>query len=244
MRVLVTRPQPAADRTASRLITLGHTPVTLPLFEAVHFPDLALQAIQRPSTSIIATSAEVFRVLETIRDKIVQQFSTPIFAVGLATREAALKLGFVNVMAGTSGGAELADQIAEQAKLDSKISEDLLYLAGRPRSPELEDRLAANQIRCQAETVYEMRPINITGPELHNAMSQAAPEAILFYSAETARHFFSLATEHGNDNILKDVRLLCLSRNIAAVIPQSLQKHVETSDRPDETSLLDLLSQA
>ena len=223
---------------------MGHRPILLPLFEAIHFPDTALQAIQHPSTSIIVTSAEVFRVLETIRFKIVPLFSTPIFAVGAATREAAIEFGFVNVMAGTSGGAELADQIAAQVKLDSKITEDLLYLAGRPRSPELEDRLAANQIRCQVETVYEMHPINITGPELQNAMSQAAPDAILFYSAETARHFFSLATVHGNDNILKDVRLLCLSRNIAAVIPQSLQKHVETSDRPDETSLLDLLSQA
>jgi len=223
---------------------MGHRPILLPLFEAAHFPDIAHQAFQRPWTSIVVTSAEVFRALDPIRGQILPLQSTPLFAVGSATREAALEFGFTNVLAGISGGADLADQIAEKTRLDDQRSDNLLYLAGKPRSPELEERLATHQIRCHAETVYEMRPIEMNGIDIREVISKEAPDAIRFYSAETARHFFNLATEHGSDNILKKVRLLCLSRNIAAVIPQSLKDHVETSIRPDETSLLDLLSQA
>ena len=244
MRVLVTRPQPGADRTASRLISLGHTPVILPLFKAFHFRDIAVQMMSHPCSAIVMTSAEAFTVLEPVRDQITHLFPVPIFAVGSATAEVARNFGFNNIFTGTSGGADLADMICEQAKSNRKIIENLFYLAGQPRSNDLESQLAAHKIRCRTETVYEMRPTEITEGELRNVIVQQAPDAILFYSAEATRRFFNLATINGSDNMVKDVRLLCLSRNIAAVIPQNLEKNVEISIRADETSLMDLLSQA
>ncbi len=42
MRVLVTRPEPQAETTASRLVALGHEPVVAPMLVVVPEPDVVL----------------------------------------------------------------------------------------------------------------------------------------------------------------------------------------------------------
>lgn len=243
MRVLVTRPQPAATRTEKRLNALGHDARVLSLFEAVHFPDVAISALQSQATALIITSSEVFRTLEPVRERLAAFFSIPVFAVGTSTLQAAEHFGFENVMAGTEGGQELGLKISAFAKTKPGIVSNLLYLAGTPRSSHLEDTLAAEHLQCTTKVIYAMRALPITHFELAGKLDQWKPEAILFFSSETAKQFFKLATDNGSYNILQNTRLLCLSRNIAAVVPQSLKTHVEISVRPDEDSLMDLLSQ-
>lgn len=243
MRLLVTRPQPGAARTETRLKSMGHDTHVLSLFEPEHFPEIAVKALQSPVSALIVTSSEVFRALATVRAALAPIFHLPLFAVGSSTQKAAEEFGFTNVMAGTEGGRELGLKISAMAKSNPAIASSMLYLAGTPRSSNLEETLAEENLKCATEIVYAMRALPISFGEIAAKLDQVKPDAILFYSAETAKQFFKLATDNGRYNILQNTRLLCLSRNIAAVVPQSLEKYVEISDRPDEDSLMDLLSQ-
>ena len=63
MRLLVTRPQPAAEATARRLEVMGHQPLLLPLARAEHLPEAARKALELPHAAVALTSAEAVRAL-------------------------------------------------------------------------------------------------------------------------------------------------------------------------------------
>jgi uroporphyrinogen-III synthase len=55
MRVLITRPESRAGKTAAKLVELGHEVARLPLFTPVHDRAAAEDAIATPHASIAVT---------------------------------------------------------------------------------------------------------------------------------------------------------------------------------------------
>ncbi len=92
MRVLVTRPLPEADETATRLVALGHQPLVAPLFraepvgEAAKIVDAAALAVTSARTVAFLPGPLVDRM----RDR-------PAFAVGDRTARALRDAGFRDV---------------------------------------------------------------------------------------------------------------------------------------------------
>lgn len=233
MRVLVTRPEQSAVRTGERLKALGHEPIYLPLFAAEHDPEgVAVALSYRDAAAILVTSAEAVRALGFAG----ALANTPLFAVGKATAEAATSAGFSCVETADGDGAALAAVLRERFPDETKPA--LLYLAGEPRSPRLEQELAATRFPLKVIACYRMRPVDLTGDILQAAFQQE-PKAVLLYSAETARRFFELA-----ESFLKhrqDIHILCLSAAIAEAVPASMQDRTQYAIRPDERSLFELL---
>src|SRR5262245_13671221 len=97
LRVLVTRPEPGASRTARRLAEQGFEPVVLPLTEirplpADHFPDSAnIDAVAATSANAIRHAPR--RLISTLTGK-------PVFAVGGGTARATRNAGFATVFEG------------------------------------------------------------------------------------------------------------------------------------------------
>lgn len=230
MRVLVTRPEPAAQATAARLAALGHEPVLLPLARAVHDREAALAALEAPG-DLIVTSAEVFRVLGAVPEAVT---SRRVFCVGPATAEAAKRAGFADIVTAEGTGLSLAARIAA-----GPPRAPLLYLAGEPRSPDLEAKLAEAHIPLTVTTCYRMQPLRPDAPALAAAFADP-PDAVLLYSRESARHFFALP------NLAADrfgtTRFLCISEKTASAVPAAFAAHVAVAAAPDEAALFALLA--
>jgi len=231
MRVIVTRPADSARRTAEKLAALGHQPLLLPLTRAEHRADEALKALSLPHRAIVLTSAEAIRALGGI--DLAPHFDTPVFTVGEASAKAARKAGFRRVTAGGGNGEALAKQVGASG-LDP-----LLYLAGAPRSPGFEEGLQQQGTGCHTVECYAMVPKDWSDQEI--ALLSPRPDALLLYSREAAKLFFSRAAVRERRQTLSGLRVLCLSAAIADAVPGDFAVETQVSPTPSEADLLALL---
>ncbi|MCW0019852.1 uroporphyrinogen-III synthase [Rhizobium sp. BT-226] len=235
MRVLVTRPAHSATRTAQRLRDMGHEPLLLPLRQPLHDSYAAADALATTSGAIAVTSAEAIRVLSALGEQLHPHLARPLFAVGETTADEARSLGFRSVASSRGNGGDLADLVAAEKP------GSLLYLAGTPRAEAFERRLRELGIHFSVAECYRMQPTAPDPAEIDAIVANGYPDAILFYSRQTAEDFFrvpelrSALLEHSA------ARLLCLSEAVAQAIPTALKKTVLISPMPDEKSLLSLL---
>ncbi|NKL34220.1 uroporphyrinogen-III synthase [Rhizobium leguminosarum bv. viciae] len=235
MRVLVTRPAYSATRTAQRLRDMGHEPLLLPLRQPLHDSAAALVALATTSGAIAVTSAEAVRVLSALGEQLRPHLARPLFAVGETTAEEARSLGFRSVASSQGNGRDLADLVAARG------TDGLLYLAGMPRAETFEAGLRERSIRFSVAECYRMQPVVPGSAEIEAIFSRSRPEAILFYSRQTAEDFFRVPELRSALPEHSAARLLCLSEAVAQAIPTALKKSVEISPMADEKSLLSLL---
>lgn len=240
MRILVTRPENAGRRTASRLQALGHDPVLLPLMAADHHPEAVREALHKPRAALAITSAEAVRVLQSLGDGLSLHLEDTVFAVGEATAAAAREAGFRAVQVADGTGAGMVEIFGEQLIRLTKAA-PLLYLAGTPRSPALEAGLAERNVPVLVAESYTMRPLPIDPQSLRTALAQPPVDTVLLYSRETARRFFELPFPQSGSEALCGASILCLSANVAEAVPEHLQQNIRTAARPDEDSLFALL---
>jgi uroporphyrinogen-III synthase len=239
MRVLVTRPMPAAERTAAELARRGHEPVLLPLMRAEHRLDRLREGPAPQTFALVLTSGEAIRALaELSQDERRSYLDLPLFAVGETTATAARDLGFAMVEAGGGDGAALARHLLSSPNLDP--SRPVLYLAGNPRSPELEQHLVNSSRRVEVVECYRMLPIPRETEELVKVLTPA-PHGVLLYSSETARQFAAIVESTEIASTLKNTRFLCLSHKIAAALPEEFQARAIWPMEPREDFLLDLI---
>ncbi|MBY5315156.1 uroporphyrinogen-III synthase [Rhizobium leguminosarum] len=235
MRVLVTRPAHSATRTAQRLRDMGHEPLLLPLRQPLHDSVAALAALATTGGAIAVTSAEAIRVLSALGEQLHPHLARPLFAVGETTAEEARSLGFRSIASSQGNGRDLADLVAARG------ADGLLYLAGWPRAETFESGLRELGIRFSVAECYRMQPIVPGLAEIEALFSRSRPDAILFYSRQTADDFFRVPDLRSALPEHSAARLLCLSEAVAQAIPAALKKSVEISPMADEKSLLSLL---
>ncbi|TIW37543.1 MAG: uroporphyrinogen-III synthase, partial [Mesorhizobium sp.] len=86
VRVLVTRPEPGASRTAQRLLDQGFQPILLPLTETVALP-VDADGVANNAVAVAVTSANAVR--HAPKEIIAALAGLPCHAVGKRTAEAA-----------------------------------------------------------------------------------------------------------------------------------------------------------
>lgn len=241
MRVLITRPESRAGKTAAKLVQLGHDVERLPLFAPVHDRSAAEAAIATPHAAIAATSAEAVRGLAEIGPALTPHLATPVFAVGKATAHAAHAVGFHNVHASIGGGLELASLVLTHYAAAGRPSQPILYLAGERRMGRFEKLLSESDIDCSIAETYRMERISYALEEQQAMLVERKADAVFFFSREAASAFFDLDVFRQSRDAIRRTLFLCLSRNIAEAVPEELQNSAVVSDTPDEDELIDLL---
>ena len=242
MRVVVTRPRHSGERTMRRLARMGHEPLLLPLAEPVHHIKEAGRALQDTQGAIAVTSAEAVRVLASLGPDLEPHLARPLFAVGKATARAASDLGFGNIAMSSGGGVELAALVSSHP---AGLNDDpLLYLAGFPRAAGLEAGLAELHVPFRTVECYRMRDIVPDEAVLRRLFAEPRADAVLLYSHETAKRFFSLPFVRHNRDDFAETRFLCLSQAIAEAVPPPMHLRADIADMPTEDRLLALLIQA
>lgn len=225
MRVLVTRAIEDAARTAQTLRAKGHEPIIAPLRKTVLLtPDLP----ENGFAGLIASSRHAFAhpgLPHTLK-------SLPCYCVGEKTAEAARASGFAQAEALGGEGARLADLLVARLPGGSR----LLYLAGRPRHEALEKRLAEHGMRVETREVYAMERVQTLPSEAVAVLDSGTLDAVLHYSAESARALVELATQANLAGTLTQPLHICLSEAVAAALPATFRRAIAT--QPREEALL------
>jgi uroporphyrinogen-III synthase len=240
-RVLVTRPAAEAAESAALLREAGHVPIVAPLRIveplsepwpfAWPFSRPAPQAGERPD-AVIATSRNAFRGAPApagLQD-------LPVFCVGSRTAEAAAEAGFARIAAAAADAGALFAAIVEGLPPPAT----LLYAAGVPRRPELEAALNRAGYRIALTLRYRVRPAGELPEPARAALAAATCDAVLHFSAESARTYFALAGSAGLAEAAARPRQLCLSPAIAEAAARAARHRLEiaVAARPDAASLI------
>jgi uroporphyrinogen-III synthase len=232
-RVLVTRPEPAASKTARRLEAMGFDAVILPLTRIV---PAAVGVAGVDFDAVAATSANA--VLHAPDDLIGQLSRLPAYAVGAKTAAAFRARGFARVEAGEDGGEALARRIIGSAVRPERVA----YLCGRVRTPDFEACLREGHVGFVTIETYDTQPV-LEDKAMFTAIFRSAPfDAILLYSAGSAHAIAALAKRNPQlTRFIGGTHFLCISAKVASALPEEWKALADFADEPTEEALFELL---
>lgn len=235
MKVLVTRAQPAASRTAEGLKERGHQAVLMPLFECI---DTGIQMPESGFDGLIFTSANAPRILH-MRGWHNHDPAMPAFCVGRTTGLAALNLGFQKVTYADGGGANLAEEILHHHHHDDLSA--LLYPTTPDRQFDMQAALDPHGIDIIASEIYQMQALEITQQDIQNMLDEVQQGAILVYSRQSADMLINIIKKNSAIEILYKTRIIAISKHAALPFEAIKHQNIYISDVPNEISMFHIL---
>lgn len=233
LRILLTRPEPDAARTAALLTALGHRVL---IDSLITIEPVAIgKPPAGPFAAVAVTSANAVRVAGGL-DQLAFLRSLPLYAVGGHTGETARAAGFSNVITADGDAAALARLLASRIKPAARV----LHLAGEERARDLAVLLAPAGIAVETVVLYRARPAAEFSAATMATLSSASLDAVLHYSPRSAAIFVALAEQKGLEAEVIGLRHLCLSEAVATPLV-ALGAKVEIAPQPEEAALVDLL---
>ncbi|RAZ74853.1 uroporphyrinogen-III synthase [Mesorhizobium atlanticum] len=234
VRVLVTRPEPGASRTARRLEALGFQPVLLPLTETRPLP--VETSIGADAIAVAVTSANAVR--HAPRALIASLAELPCHAVGKRTAEACRAAGFLVVTEGPGDAEALADLIA-----GGVAGKAIVYLCGLVRFQAFEQRLTAAGVDVQPIETYDTTGMDYSDADVVARLSGRPVEAALLYSAKASAALVSLIARPALRQLFEKTQFLTLSARVAGPLEGIAGQAIGIASQPEEDALLALLSQ-
>jgi uroporphyrinogen-III synthase len=230
MRLLVTRPEPDNERTAAVLRARGHDVVLAPLLhiESVANADLGTP----PWSAILLTSANGARTLAN-HPRRGELLALPVLAVGRSSADAALAAGFADV---SSADGDAGDLARLAAKRFAGAVRPLLYLAGEDRSGEL----SVPGLTVHTVVVYRAAQAGRLPPAAHSALEQGTIDGVLHFSRRSVDSY--LDCSRGIIGPALKPTHYCLSARAAEPLRLAGAARIEVAARPDEASLLALVT--
>ena len=242
MTVLVTRPAPDHATTAKTLRGDGFEVLLAPMlrFEPVAFKpesDVSFDAILVTSGNALSALAET-----PSRQR---WLTTPLYAVGERTAQAARDLGFVRVTAASGDGASLRDLVVAQSRAGAlQKAAKLLYLAAEDRAVDLDHELSPLGFDVVTVTTYRMVATPHLPADVCAAFAAGHIEAVLHYSGRSAHAFVAATRAAGLEITALAVPHCCFSGNVAAVLREAGATQVAVAATPDENALFEALNRA
>lgn len=236
VRVLVTRPEPQARRTARRLAELGFEAVILPLTQIVGLPAEA-SALPGKIDAVAVTSANALRHLP--RELAASLADKRCFAVGERTAERARELGFRDVVAGPGDAGALAAELARRMGTGAAIA----YPCGRVRMADFEARLGGAGFAVHPIEVYDTVAVDRSSAELAAVLGKEPIDAVLLYSANAAGLYAKLAWPPETGAVLSRAHFFCMSPRVAVALTGVEGAHIHVAAEPTEPALLRLLAE-
>jgi uroporphyrinogen-III synthase len=242
MAILVTRPLPDGETTASALRAKGFEVLLAPMlrFEPVAFQDDS----DARYGAVIVTSANALRAIET-RLEGSSLLKLPLFVVGEHTADAARAVGFTQVISANSDATGLRERILAGVKAKTlKKTNPLLYLAGADLARDLPGELGERGFTVVTQTTYRMVAVPNLPVETSRAFAADQIEAVLHYSRRSARAFIEAVRAAGVEISALSLPQCCLSAGIAAVLRDAGAARVSVASSPDEGALFVALESA
>ena len=236
MTILVTRPQPDNETTGASLRARGFDVLLAPM---LRFEPMALLEDEDADyAAVIVTSANALRAIEAQLSGH-RWLKLPLLAVGDRTAAAARRAGFSKIISAEGDSQDLRELILAKAR--GKKREfgrgPLLYLAGADLSRDLAGELGEHGLTVVTRTTYRMVASSDLSPEVLEAIAANQVQAVLHYSARSARVFVDAVRAAGVEISALAVPQCCISANVATVLREAGASRVALASSPDENSL-------
>ncbi|MBN9431561.1 MAG: uroporphyrinogen-III synthase [Bosea sp.] len=228
MRLLVTRPQPEAERTAAELVRRGHEPVLAPLLVTELLP---APAFSTPAALLFTSANGVRAVASWPAERVAR--SVPALCVGERTAAAARAAGFADVRSADGDGEDLA-RLARTV-LDPRAG-PLLHPTVASPARDLAALLGGGGFTVETVEAYRMSEAEALPAAIGTALRAGTIDGVLLYSRRTAETFARL-TEALRPH-LAAMPLYCLSAEVAAGAGSGKRL---VADAPNEAALLALV---
>jgi uroporphyrinogen-III synthase len=240
--VLVTRPAPDNEATASALRARGFEVLLAPM---LRFEPVAFQEDKDAQYgAVLVTSANALRGIEP-HLKGSRLLKLPLFAVGEHSASAAGGMGFENVIPAHGDAASLRDSVLASVKAkELKKTSTLLYLAGADLARDLAGELGERGFTVVTHTTYRMNPVAGLPRETSEAFAANRVEAVLHYSRRSARAFLEAVRTAGVEISALAIPQCCISAAVASVVRDAGATRVMTAASPDENALFEVLDRA
>lgn len=235
MRLLVTRPEPDAERTAAALRAKGHAVTIAPLLRVEIFADAELGA--GPWAAILVTSANAAHAI-TAHKRVAELQALPVLAVGERTADAMRAAGFADVSSAEGSASDLTKLAAARLK----HGEPLLYLAGADRSSDIAADLAAQNFLVSTVVVYRAVQVNAL-PAAAAESLKGGVDGVLHFSRRSAEAYVNAAEAAGlSEAAIKKRVHFCLSAQVARPLAQAGAIDIRVAREPTELSLIAAVS--
>lgn len=234
MRLLVTRPEPDAERTAAALRRHGHSVVTAPLVRIELIADAVID--DRPWAAILVTSANAAAAIAMHERKGALR-DVPVFAVGNRSAAAMRAAAFADVVSAGGAAADLTRLVVERMKPNATV----LYLAGEQRAGDLAGDLGAQGFAVHTVIVYRAVAAATLPQEVTDALAADHLDGVLHFSRRGAEAYLNGARAANALPRALAPAQFCLSEQIAAALRRAGAATIRVAPRPNEAALIALI---
>lgn len=234
VRLLVTRPQPDAERTAVLLRARGHEVIIAPLLCIEPVADAEIGG--GPWAAILVTSANAAAAIAG-HARFAELKSVPVLAAGERSAQAMRDVGFADVVSAGGAGGDLS--LLAAARLKQGVP--LLYLAGADRSGDIAGELSAQNYVVRTAVIYRAIAVGAL-PHLAVEALASGIDGVLHFSRRSAEAYVNAARAAGRaDAALRKPAHFCLSAHIAEPLAQAGATDIRVAPQPDEAALSGLI---
>lgn len=228
--VLITRPEPGAGETAILVAAMGLRPVVAPFLTVqarpVHLPPRAgVAAVLMASGNAAAGFPADWHHI-------------PVLTVGGATARRAREAGFTETASAEGDAMALAALVRQRLHPRDGA---LLLAAGEGQSLALAAALRHDGFRVVRRVVYAARPARELPIAARQALDDPATRVVLFFSAETARHFMRLVRRAGLLDRLRGREAITIGAKAAMALEGMGWSRIRVAGGPNQQEMLSLL---
>jgi uroporphyrinogen-III synthase len=232
VRLLLTRPEPDAQRTAAALHARGHQAVIAPLLRIE--AQIDVQIGEGPWGAILVTSANAGPAV-AFHERAPRLRTLPVFAVGRRSAQTMTAAGFSDVKHSDGDVSDLVGFVAAQLT----PAAPLLYLAGEERSGDLAGELRGRGFAVETAVVYQAIATPYLPPEASELLADQS--GVLHFSRRSAEAFLDAA--QAMNLLAAALRPIhyCLSARVAEPLMRAGAADVRVAQQPSETALIALI---
>jgi len=207
--ILLTRPIKLSQNIAKNLSQKNLSSLIQPLFSIIQLDNLQLPSKKLQAVLITSQNAVFALTSLAIKKNIL------IIAIGEKTALEVSKLGYKNVLCASNSVISLLN-LAKKELTKNNVWDDLvLYLSGEIISLDLAKKLQDLGFAAQRMVVYKTKESIEFLPKTIDEITNGNVSEIWFYSKNTAKIFYQLATKHNLLGYLEQIKILCFSKVIA-----------------------------
>ncbi len=234
-RLLITRPEPEATRSAEFFARAGYEVTCLaladrPLENAAS--SHILHCLQSEIQCIALTSKRALDVMNELS----QARHIPLFVVGGGSAEKARAMGFSCVSQARGNAASLIETLTQRC---SPENGRILYLRGDTLSVDLAAALRGSKFTVTEILTYRTQYRTELPEELCALIRQGSIQVITAYSKQTLIQLERLLSQHALTEETHRIALACLSAPIARVATIDLWQKVVHAVSADDHAMLE-----
>ena len=234
MRLLLTRPEPDAERTALTLRAGGHSVLTAPLLQ---IKPIKVAFGEHAFAALLMTSASAARMM-AVHPDLPGLRRRPVFVVGAHTAAMAKSAGFADVTSANGDAGDLARLVARRF---AGSGARLLYLRGRETAGDLAGALIREGLDVESIAIYQANRVERFPAPAEEALRAGAIDGVLHFSRRTTETYLACADALGGRPWALRPAHYCLSAQVAAPLIDAGAALVRSATRPDEAALISLI---